>query len=109
MGLDWWRDLAVVLAGVMYTVLGLIVFAVVALIFWFARKGMKALHRLVQTRLAPVLDRGHGILRTVEGRTARFPGAPGSAAGITEVAGVVQKARNVKPPFRSRKRSWRPF
>lgn len=105
----WWADLWTVIAGIMYILLGLILFAILAAVFFFGRKGMRALHRLTREKAVPALDRARGIVERIEERTASFPGAPNSTGGVTQIAGAVQKVRETKPPFRSRKRTWIPF
>lgn len=107
--LGWWADLWTVIAGSMYTLLGLILLAILLAILYFGRKGMNALHRLTHEKAVPALDRARGIVDRIEERTASFPGAPNSTGGVTQIAGAVQKVRETKPPFRSRKRTWIPF
>jgi hypothetical protein len=105
----WWADLWTVIAGAMYILLGLILLAILAAILFFGRKGMRALHRLTREQAVPALDRARGIVERIEERTASFPGAPNSTGGVVQIAGAVQKVRETKPPFRSRKRTWIPF
>ncbi|HZQ34285.1 MAG TPA: hypothetical protein VFD32_00015 [Dehalococcoidia bacterium] len=105
----WWADLWTVIAGVMYILLGLILLAILLLIYFFGRKGMNALHRLTREKGVPALDRARGIVERIEQRTASFPGAPNSTGGVAQIAGAVQQVRETKPPFRSRKRTWIPF
>ncbi|GEM_PF-1739442 len=105
----WWADLWTVIAGVMYILLGLILFGILLAIYIFGRKGMKALHRLTRDKAVPALDRARSLAERVQERTASFPGAPNSTGGVAQIAGAVQKARETKPPFRSRKRTWIPF
>ena len=105
----WWADLWTVIAGIMYILLGLIVFAILLLVYIFGRKGMNALHRLTREKAVPALDRARGIVEKIEARTAAFPGAPNSTGGVAQIAGAVQQVRETKPPFRSRKRVWLPF
>src|SRR5579871_2434142 len=96
--LGWWADLWTVIAGIMYILLGLIVFAILLLVYIFGRKGMRALHRLTHEKAVPALDRVRGIVEKVEARTASFPGAPNSTGGVAQIAGAVQQVRETKPP-----------
>jgi hypothetical protein len=107
--LDWWADLWTVIAGIMYAVLGLILLAILVVIFIYGRKGMKAVHGFTRTKAVPALDRARSITELVQERTAALPGAPHSTGGVTEIAVTVQQVRETKPPFRSRKRTWIPF
>jgi len=107
--LGWWADLWTVIAGIMYIILGLVLFGILLAVYIFGRKGMKALHRLLREKAVPALDRVRAISERIEQRTASFPGAPNSTGGVAQIAGAVQKARETKPPFRSRKRTWLPF
>ncbi|HLZ70820.1 MAG TPA: hypothetical protein VKV26_13040 [Dehalococcoidia bacterium] len=107
--LGWWADLWTVIAGVMFIVLGLVVFAIALAILFFGRKGMKAVHRLTNEKAVPALDRVRAINARVQERTAALPGAPHASGSVAQIAGAVQKVRETKPPFRSRKRGWIPF
>jgi hypothetical protein len=103
------RDGVVVVAGIIYILLTLIVLVVLAAILYLGRKAMRAVHRLVKTKVVTALNRAQEIATKIEERTAALPGAPGASGGVTDVVDVVRDARAISPPFRSRKRTWRPF
>lgn len=107
--LGWWADLWTVIAGVMFILLGLVLFGVLLAIYIFGRKGMRAVHRLTREQAVPALERARGIVDRIEQRTRSFPGAPNATGGVAQIAGAVQQVRETKPPFRSRKRTWIPF
>src|SRR5690348_18462496 len=86
--LGWWADLWAGIAGIVYILLGLILLGILLAIYFFGRKGMKALHRLTREKGVPALDRARGIVEKIEARTASFPGAPNSSGGVTQIAGA---------------------
>jgi hypothetical protein len=103
------RDLVIVLAGSIYSVLTLFVAVLLAGIFYFARKGMKAVHRVVDVQVTGYLEQALSVSQQIRDRTASLPGAPGSTAGAGEIIAVVRDLKEIEPPFRQRKRTWLPF
>ena len=106
------RDLVLVVWGSVSILLTLILLVIVAVILYFGRKGMSAVHHQVETRGVKLLDRANAIAVKVRDRTAAFPGAPGSEAGATALVSAVSDLKELKdidPPFRRKVKSWRPF
>lgn len=103
------RDLVVVLAGSIYAVLTLFIAVALALVFYFSRKGMKAVHRVVDVQVTGYLEQAVSISQQIRDRTATLPGAPGSTGGAGEIVAVVRDLKEIEPPFRPRKRTWLPF
>ena len=103
------RDLVLVVSGVIYILLAIVLLAVAALSFWFGRKGMSAVHRLVNVNLVAQIRRVPKLADSLEGRTAKLPGAPGSEAGAGDLIAAAQNLREMDPPFRRKVKSWRPF
>jgi hypothetical protein len=103
------RDLVIVLWGVVSILLVLIRLVLAGGTLFFGRKLMRLLHRQTDERIRPALERALQISQNLRDRTAKLPGAPGSTGGPAELVEVVNEVRELRPPFRSRKRSWLPF
>lgn len=107
------RDFVIVIWGVISILLTLIMLIIVGAIFYFGRKGMKAVHRAYRGKVVTAVDRVAAIAIKVENRTATLPGAPGATGGIGEfiasLRGAKEQVEEAKPPFRSRRRVWLPF
>jgi len=103
------RDFVIVIWGIVSILLVLIRLAMAAGTLYFGMKGMRIAHRFTNTQVRQYLDKGLEIAMKVEGRTARLPGAPGAGRSATDLVATVQEIREMNPPFRSRKKSWRPI
>ncbi len=109
MDLSDWRDAVVVVAGIFAILIALVRLAIAAGTLYFGAKGIRLAHRFMDKNVKQYMDKGLEISKKVEERTARLPGAPGAGRGIAEVVGTVQELREMDPPFRSRKKTWRPL
>jgi hypothetical protein len=109
MSLYTWRDLVIVIWGIVSILLVLIRIALAAGTLFFGLKFMRIAHKFTNTTVKQYLDRGLEIAKKVEERTARLPGAPGAGTGVPEVVNTIQELREMEPPFRSRKRTWSPI
>ena len=106
MDLAGWRDIAVwiiVFFQILFTVIALAIFAA---IWWFSRKGFKALDRLVDQRVRPALDAAERQLLTIRDQTARLPGSRG--IGLGEAPEPKKKGLALPLPFFQKKRRF-PF
>lgn len=103
------RDLVIVLWGALTAILTLVTFVILAVIFIFARKGMNAVHGLVDNQLTHYLETGLSLSQRIRDRTSTLPGAPGSTGGAGEIVAAVRDIKQIEPPFRPRKKSWLPF
>ena|SRR6185312_936819 len=107
------RDFVIVIWGAVSIILTIIMLALVSGIFWFGRKGMKAVHRAYREKVVTSVDRVAAIAIKVENHTATLPGAPGATGGIgafiASLRGAKEQVDDAKPPFRSRRRVWLPF
>ncbi len=109
MSLHTWRDLVIVIWGIVSIVLVLIRLALASGTLYFGLKGMRLAHRFTNTTVKEYLGKGLEIAKKVEERSARLPGAPGVGKGVPEVVATIQELREMDPPFRSRKKTWLPF
>ena len=68
------RDIALVVIAIFYGIATLLVGAVAAVAWWFARKGPKAIERLASGTVRPALQQVELQLLTVRDQAARLPG-----------------------------------
>ncbi len=109
MSLHSWRDLVIVIWGIISILLVLIRLALASGTLFFGLKAMRAAHKFSNTTVKQYLDKGLEIAKKIEERTARLPGAPGVGTGLPVVVSTIEELREMPPPFRSRKRTWLPF
>ena len=95
LALDGWRDVALIIIGLIHIVITLIM-AVVGFFLWrYSGKGFKALDRLIQKRVRPALDQMELQMVDLRERTARLPGN----AAVVTVEGTSKKKKKGGGPF----------
>jgi hypothetical protein len=92
------RDVSLIVIAILYSIGTLVVGAAAAVIWWFARKGPKALDQLVSGTVRPALQQVELQLLTVRDQAARLPGNQSIGLGEAPVA------RRGLLPFRRKRR-----
>ena len=104
MDLAGWRDIALIVIGIIYGVITLAVAGVAGAIWFFGRKYLRGrLVRLINEKARPALDRVEQVLLSVRDASARLPGNAAIGAGDLPA----KRKRGGLPfplPFRRRRR-----
>lgn len=101
------RDWVLIVAGILWLILGLIPMAIAAALAFVTRRGMGAADRMVTKKLRPSLAQLHGRLAAARDFTSRLPGNTPLPEGEARPAARLPGIRN---PFRRKKRRrWLPF
>ena len=103
MELGWWRDIALIVIGILNILTALITAAVAFAAWRYGGKGLGIVERLLEQKVRPVLDRAEQQLVIVRDRTARLPGNASIGAGDTP-AGRKRGKLPFALPFRRRRR-----
>lgn len=110
MDLAGWRDLALVIIGIVYGLVTLIGLAIAFALWFFSRKGFGALDRVLDKKVRPALDKVEQQLLMVRDRTASLPGSAAIGAieeGDQQRGGLLALTRSL--PFRRKKKRRIPF
>ena len=107
MDLADWRDIALIIIGFIHVLLVLVVAGVAGAIWIFGGKGLRALNRLLNEKVRPVMGQVELQMLAVRDRTARLPG--NAALGLGEMPAQKQKKGLPFPlPFGKKRRRF-PF
>lgn len=101
MDLAGWRDISLYVIAILYSIITIVVGAIFGAIWWFGRKGFKAVDRVIDEKVRPALDMVEMQLLTVRDQTARLPG--NQRLGLGE-APVKKKGGLPLPFFRKKKK-----
>ena len=104
MDLAGWRDIALIVLGIIYGLLTFAVLAIAGAIWYLGRKYVRGrLVRLINEKVRPGLDRVEQLMLTARDGTARLPGNAAIGAGALPA----KRKRGGSPfslPFRRRRR-----
>jgi hypothetical protein len=108
MDLAAWRDIALIIIGILYGLVTLVVGAVAFFIWLYSRKGFGALEDLLNKKVRPALDAAERQLMLVRDRSAALPG------NLSLGAGELPPPRkggglSLPVPFRRKKKRRLPF
>ena len=107
MDLAAWRDISLIVIGVLYCLVTLVVGAILFFVWRYSRGGFSALDRLLTQKVRPALDQVELQLLAIRERTAALPGNASLGAG----QGPPQRRRGglmALLPFRRKRRRF-PF
>jgi hypothetical protein len=76
-----WRDISLVIIGVLYTLITLVVGVIFFVVWRYSRGGFRALDRLLTQKVRPALDQVELQLLALRERTAALPGNAALGAG----------------------------
>ena len=97
MDLADWRDIALIIIGFIHVLIVLVVAGVAGAIWIFGGKGLRALNRLVNEKVRPILGQVELQMLAVRDRTARLPG--NAALGLGEMPAQKQKKKGLPFPL----------
>ncbi|MGH2584099.1 MAG: hypothetical protein ACRDJE_04235 [Dehalococcoidia bacterium] len=106
MDLADWTDIALIVIAILYSVITAVVMAVAAVVWWYGRKGFKAVDRLIDQKVRPALDAVELQLLAIRDQTARLPG--NQAIGLGEAPARKGRGLPLPLPFRRKRRRF-PF
>lgn len=107
MDLAGWRDIALVIIGLLNAVIALIVLVITFLLWRYSRKGVHAVEKLLTERVRPLLDAVEARAAVARDYTARLPGNPRPEGELPSAA--ASRLPSLRLPFRRKKRRRLPF
>jgi hypothetical protein len=76
-----WRDVSLIIIGVLYSLITLVVGAIFFFVWRYSRGGFSALDRLLTQKVRPALDQVELQLLALRARSAELPGNAALGAG----------------------------
>jgi hypothetical protein len=107
MDLAAWRDVALIIIGIIYGLVTIVVGAIAFVVWLYGRKGFGALENVLTTKVRPALDAAEQQLIAVRARSAALPGNLSLGAG--EAPAKKSGGLSLPVPFRRKKKRRIPF